>query len=86
MNYPEAHRPWLRQVGGPPERPLDAWDVQPLAYLGLHGPKLRQLSADYYNSMERLDVLVQDLLAALNHSGKADNTLVVLGRPRRGLH
>lgn len=77
VNYPEAHRPWLRQAGGLPERPLDASDVQPLAYLGLRGAKLRQLSADYYNSMERLDVLVGDLLAALDQSGKADNTLVV---------
>ena len=77
VNYPEAHRPWLRQAGGLPEEPLDASDVQPLPYLGLHGPKLRQLSADYYNSMERLDVLVGDLLAALNRSGKADDTLVV---------
>lgn len=77
VNYPEAHRPWPRQAEGLPESPLDASDVQPLAYLGLRGAKLRQLSADYYNSMERLDILVGDLLAALDRSGKADNTLVV---------
>ena len=77
VNYPEAHRPWLRQVGGLPERPLSASDVQPLAYLGLRGTKLRQLSADYYNSIERLDVLVGEVLVELGRSGKADNTLVV---------
>ncbi|MYC68020.1 MAG: sulfatase [Acidobacteriia bacterium] len=77
VNYPDAHRPWLRQAEGLPEKPLDASDVQPLAYLGLDGLKLRQLSAGHYNSMERLDVLVGDLLAALDRSGKADNTLVV---------
>lgn len=77
VNYPDAHRPWLRQAEGLPENPLDGSDVQPLAYLGLGGAKLRRLSADHYNSMERLDVLVGDLLAALDRSGKADNTLVV---------
>lgn len=77
VNYPDAHQPWLRQAEGLPKAPLDAADVKELAYLGLHGPKLRQLTADYYNSMERLDVLVGDLLAALDRSGKADNTLVI---------
>lgn len=77
VNYPDAHQPWLRQAEGLPERPLDAADVRELAYLGLQGPKLRQLTADYYNSMERLDVLVGDLLAALDRSGKADTTLVI---------
>ncbi len=77
VNYPDAHRPWLRQVEGLPEKPLEPPDVEPLAYLRLHGTKLRQLTADYYNSMERLDVLVGDLLGALDRSGKAADTLVV---------
>jgi len=77
VNYPDAHQPWLRQAEGLPKRPLDAADVQELPYLGLRGPKLRQLTADYYNSMERLDTLVGDLLAALDRSGKANDTLVI---------
>ena len=77
VNYPDAHQPWLRQAEGLPKHPLAAADVRELAYLGLRGPKLRQLTADYYNSMERLDTLVGDLLAALDRSGKANDTLVV---------
>ena len=77
VNYPDAHRPWLRQAEGLPARPLEATDVQPLAYLGLRGEKLRQLTAGHYNSMARLDALVGDLLAVLDRSGKAAGTLVV---------
>ncbi len=77
VNYPDAHRPWLRQAEGLPEKPLEPPDVEPLSYLRLRGTKLRQLTAGYYNSMERLDVLVGDLLGALDRSGKAADTLVV---------
>ncbi|MHC4143467.1 MAG: sulfatase-like hydrolase/transferase [Planctomycetota bacterium] len=37
----------------------------------------RRLNADYYNCLSRLDSLIGDLLEALQHSGKSDNTLVV---------
>lgn len=77
VNYPDAHRPWLRQAEGLPAEPLDADDVKPLAYLRLQGAKLRELTAGHYNSMERLDSLIGDLLAALDRSGKANDTLVV---------
>ena len=77
INYPDAHRPWLRQVDGRPAKPLSQDDVKPLAYLGIDTPKLRAYTADYYNCMMRLDSLVGDLLDALDQSGKADNTLVV---------
>jgi len=38
---------------------------------------LRELVADYYNCMSRLDSLVGDVLAALARAGKAENTVVV---------
>lgn len=77
VNYPDAHRPFLAQVDGLPQRPLAAGDVKPLNYIGLDTPELRKQTADYYNCMSRLDSLIGDLLAALEQSGKADNTLVV---------
>ncbi|MBM3854915.1 MAG: sulfatase, partial [Verrucomicrobia bacterium] len=77
VNYPEAHRPWVRQVDGLPARPLTGADVQPLAHMGVDDPQLREFMADHYNCMSRLDSLVGDLLAALQRSGKAGNTVVV---------
>ncbi len=77
VNYPEAHRPWVRQVDGLPARPLTGADVKPLAHMGVDDPKLREFMADHYNCMSRLDSLVGDLLAALERNGQAENTLVV---------
>jgi N-sulfoglucosamine sulfohydrolase len=77
VNYPEAHRPWLRQVDGLPAQPLGPDDVRPMPFLGVDEPRLRGLVADYYNSLARLDALVGDLLAALQRSGRAENTIVV---------
>lgn len=77
VNYPDAHRPFLRQVDGIPERPLKAADVEPLEYMGLDSPELREQTADYYNSINRLDRYIGDLLQVLIDSGKHENTLVV---------
>ncbi len=77
INYPDAHRPFLRQVGKLPKNPLDTQAIPPLLYMGLDSPKLREDTVDYYNCMERLDTLIGDLLDTLDASGKADNTLVV---------
>ncbi len=77
VNYPDAHRPFLPQVDGIPERPLQAADVEPLEYMQLDSQVLRKDTADYYNSMSRLDRLVGDLLQALADSGKSQDTLVV---------
>jgi N-sulfoglucosamine sulfohydrolase len=38
---------------------------------------MREMVADYYNCLSRLDSLVGDLLAALERSGKAGNTMVI---------
>ena len=77
VNYPDAHRPFTKQVGKLPEQPLSGDDVKPLSYFGLDSPELRSDTANYYNCMSRLDSLVGDLLAELNQSGKKDNTLIV---------
>lgn len=77
VNYPDPHRPFVRQVDGLPEKPLRANQIKPLAYFGLDTPELRRQTADYYNCLERLDSLIGDLLAVLRRLPKAKNTLVV---------
>ena len=77
INYPEAHDPWIRQVNGIPKQPLDGDDIKPMAYMGVDHPALRELVADYYNCISRLDSLVGDLLQVLEDSGKADDTMVI---------
>jgi N-sulfoglucosamine sulfohydrolase len=77
VNFPEAHDPWLRQVDGLPAQPQTGRDVKALRYFGIDPPELREMVADYYNCISRLDTLVGELLAALQRSGKAENTLVV---------
>jgi len=77
INYPDAHRPFIKSKEGLPSQPLTADQVKTMAYIGLESEGLRQQVADYYNCMARLDALVGDLLAKLQASGKYDNTLIV---------
>lgn len=77
VNYPDAHDPWLRQVNGLPAQPQTADQVKAMAYMGIDPPGMREMVADYYNCMSRLDSLVGDLLSELEKSGKAENTIVV---------
>ena len=76
INYPDAHRPFIPQVNGLPQKPLAGNEVKPLDYFGLDNPQLRQQTADHYNCMMRLDTLIGDLLQVLEESGKAKDTLV----------
>ena len=77
VNYPDAHGPWLKQVDGLPKEPLEPGDVKALDYFGIDPPPMREAIANHYNCMSRLDSLIGDLLASLERSGKADNTLVI---------
>jgi N-sulfoglucosamine sulfohydrolase len=77
VNYPDAHVPWERQVDGLPKRPLNAEDMQLPSYFGVYTRELHESFANHYNSVMRLDSLIGDLLAQLELSGKAENTLVV---------
>ena len=77
INYPDAHRPFTKQVRGLPKKPLAGSDVTPLPYFGLDTAQLREDTANYYNCMNRLDVLIGDLLEELARSGKASNTVIV---------
>lgn len=77
VNYPDAHDPWIRQVDGLPREPQTKDDVQIMDYMGIDSPEFREMVADYYNCMSRLDSLVGDLLQELDQSGKVDNTIVI---------
>ena len=77
VNFPDAHRPFLKAVEGRPKNPLTAATVKPLSYFGIDSPNLREQTANYYNCLNRLDGLVGDLLQVLEDSGKAANTLVI---------
>jgi len=77
VNFPDAHDPWLRQVDGLPKTPQTGQDVKAMPYMGIDPPEMREMVADYYNSLARLDSCVGDLLAVLEKSGKASNTLVI---------
>ena len=45
--------------------------------MGINHPELRQQTADYYNCMMRLDTYIGQLLAMLEQSGRARDTVVV---------
>jgi len=77
VNFPDAHDPWLRQVDGLPKSPQTGAEVKAMPYMGVDPPALREMVADYYNSLARLDNCVGELLAVLDKSGKAVNTLVI---------
>lgn len=77
VNYPDPHDPWIRQVDGLPADPQTGDEVKPMAYMGLDDPAMREMIADYYNSLSRMDTLIGDLLAVLERSGKAGDTIVI---------
>ena len=77
VNYPDAHDPWVRQIDGLPTNPQGPDDVKAMAYMGVDPPGMREMVADYYNCLSRLDTLVGDLLEVLDRSGKAENTIVI---------
>lgn len=76
VNFPDAHLPFIAQAHGVPAKPLKADDVKPMPWVGLDSARIREQVANYYNCLERLDHSVGLLLAELEKSGQADNTLV----------
>lgn len=78
VNFPDAHCPWQKQVDGMPAHPLEPEDIdKAIPFVGIDNQRLRGLTADYYNSINRLDESVGMLLDALEASGKEQNTLII---------
>ena len=77
VNFPDAHRPFIRQIDNLPAKPLTGKGVDAIPYMGINHPELRQQTADYYNCMMRLDTYIGQLLGALEDSGREKDTVVV---------
>ncbi|MEQ8421664.1 MAG: sulfatase, partial [Arenibacter algicola] len=77
VNYPDAHAPFLRQIDGIPKKPADTSKINSLPYMMVNNLRLKELTADYYNCIMRLDTYIGDLIKALKRSGKYQNTLIV---------
>lgn len=78
VNYPDAHFPLLRQVEGMPKNPIDGEDVpKTLPFVGADTKRLRNVTADYYNEINRLDEAIGILLDSLRSAKKLKNTLVI---------
>lgn len=78
VNYPDAHFPLQKQVEGMPKNPMDGTDLNgSLPFIGADSERLREYTANYFNSMNRLDESVGMLLKELEASGKADNTIII---------
>ncbi|MCB1233107.1 MAG: sulfatase [Verrucomicrobiae bacterium] len=77
VNFPDAHLPFLREAHGLPDDPQNGEDVSPLPWVGADSQRLREVTADYYNCLARLDVWVGRLLDALEKTGRAGNTMVI---------
>jgi N-sulfoglucosamine sulfohydrolase len=78
VNFPDAHYPLQRQVEGMPANPIDGSDLNgSIPFIGADSDRLRKYTANYYNSMNRLDESVGMLLEKLEASGKSANTLII---------
>ena len=77
VNFPDAHWPLQNQVEGMPRNPQSIKDIGTLPFIGMESVDIMRSLTGYYNSMQRLDESVGELLSELESSGKADNTVVI---------
>lgn len=66
-----------RQVDGLPVNPIDPGPETLFGFQGIDTPEQRVRTANYYNTVMRLDAGVGLLLDELDATGKADETLVI---------
>ena len=57
--------PLLKQVNDIPKKPLNSSEVKPIPYMGIDHPKIKELTANYYNCLMRLDTYIGELINAL---------------------
>ncbi len=78
VNYPDAHFPLLRKAEGLPSIEVTGNDVPTtLPFIGTNTERLRELTADYYSQINRLDESMGMLLDSLKSLGKSENTLII---------
>lgn len=73
----DCHLPFLRESHGVPGNLLGPDDVKPLPFVAVDTPRILEQTANYYNCMQRLDVLVGLLMDLLRSQGKDEDTLVI---------
>lgn len=78
VNYPDAHFPLIREVEGLPTKVVEGSEVNStLPFVGADSERLRELTADYYSQINRMDECVGLLLDSLNAIEMTENTLII---------
>lgn len=78
VNLPDAHFPLVRQAAGMPVSPRTGKDIAgSLPFVGVSSERLREFTADYYNCLERMDMICGQILERLRRNGKDENTVVI---------
>ena len=78
VNFPDPHCPWQDQVEGMPKKPLQGNEIKNIIpWVGVDNQRIRDLTAHYYNSINRMDEAVGMLLNSLESSGKEENTFII---------
>lgn len=79
VNLPDAHlsRWFSRYPDDKPSHPRSLDELRPLPWVGADSRRLREVTATYYDGMDRVDEAVGHLLGELDQAGLAENTLVV---------
>jgi N-sulfoglucosamine sulfohydrolase len=73
----DPHPPFERQHGGLPRNPIAADQVKPFSWSSDKGPNAAQETADYHNSVSRLDSIVGRVIDELRKAGRLENTIIV---------
>lgn len=79
VNFRDAHpsRWFSKHPEDEPKHPRSLEDLRPLPWVLADTERIRRATATYYDGLDRLDEAVGDLLAELEATGQADNTLVI---------
>ncbi len=79
VNYPDAHGPWQDTVENRPRssKIVTSDEVAVFPYIGFENERIRKITANYYNSIQRLDECIGELMQTLLNSAKDENTLVI---------
>jgi N-sulfoglucosamine sulfohydrolase len=79
VNYPDAHYPWKDTVENRPRpaKVVTSEEVAVWPYVGFENERIKSFIATYYNSIQRLDETIAELMQKLLNSGKINNTLVI---------
>ncbi len=73
----DPHRPFESSIGGLPVKPIGADQVKPFSWTNGKGHDLATDTADYYNSVSRMDSIVGRIIAELREAGRLENTIII---------